>query len=122
MLVLGIQKDMTFKAVFLTGKNSCKGAKKSLNRNRLLINLSTGGFASVQSMLGQKIWGNVLHRCFIKKMQGHNFTGIILQSFSYFSLRTYTGHAILKGMMLSVLDCLEVFHQLVSIFLPKMLQ
>lgn len=26
-LVPGIQKDMTFKAVFLTGKNSCKGAK-----------------------------------------------------------------------------------------------
>lgn len=69
-LVPGIRKDMTFKAVFLTGKNSCKGAKKSLNRDRLLINLSARGFANVQSMLGHKIWGNVLHCCFIKKYRG----------------------------------------------------
>lgn len=58
----------------------------------------------------------------LKKIQGQNLTGIILQSFAYFALRTYTGHAILKGMMLSVLDCLELFHQLVSSCLPKMLQ
>ena len=73
-------------------------------------------------MLGQEFLGNVLHRCFIKKIQGQNLTGIILQSFSYFALRTYTGHAILKGMILSVLDCPELFHQLVSSCLPKMLQ
>lgn len=72
--------------------------------------------------LGRKFGEMYCIVALLKKNTGANFTGIILQSFAYFALRTYTGHAILKGMMLSVLDCLEVFHQLVSICLPKMLQ
>lgn len=72
--------------------------------------------------LGRNFWEMYCIVVLLKKIQGQNLTGIILQSFAYFALRTYTGYAILKGMMLSVLDCPELFHQLVSSCLPKMLQ